>query len=323
LFTAIKNGHNVVVKQIIDEEIKNKELEKSKINVNSRDEDGKTFAHYAAKTGNNNIFFAVIDDLGCPFHIPDNSGNLPINDAWQPHHKSALEDRGKARELQIAYFEKLNQLIKEERTSDGYKRGIVFTHNFSLFYSSKKSSNRVCEVPGFTVNHSNINDWDIQAISEAFLAKKARDLEAFAQHHEALTQSLGYPPHLDTTNYLLVNIDLIVSDRVWIKRGSHRRLFISCPIYSKDNTYFQLKYHQQVHSEPILYTFLSNEANLALVFRDLFTKYNIQNPARYKVYSIILDIHSSQEMCDACEGQAFLLSQIWEKNPALIAHRFN
>jgi hypothetical protein len=132
----------------------------------------------------------------------------------------------------------------------------------------------------------------------------------------------------DKTNYLVADIGFVVSTEKHEQNGNHDRKFISMPInvpsQKEEEEYIETQKEvkdsqRRSHSEQAVIQFLKTDTFFQSLL-DFFNKENVK--PGYKVYAIVLDMHSTHTMCnhsanetyDACEKTVL----IEQKNPQLL-----
>jgi hypothetical protein len=113
-------------------------------------------------------------------------------------------------------------------------------------------------------------------------------------------------------NLVVASIGLVVTDKPhkpYKNGGNHKRRFVTLPIRVTDtngnafttfrgNTTFTTSPVNRTHSENGLFAYLENQDHLNKIVDDFITKYHIA--PGYKIYSVVLDLHSTLDMCTEC-----------------------
>lgn len=303
LFEAITNGDEAEIIKIVREEKENlakglpKTIDPAAVNSNR---DG--FAHLAAKWCSETAIEQLIIQLRTDLTLKDKSGKLPIDCAWHYRFTEAVERRKK-----LELFEnKVAANAAAEAKTQAYTRGLVDTHNFSLFYRAKPNKpHKQCVIPDSN-SETGLSVHDEQAITEAFVTQNTTQFTATTNK-----QLIGFPVALPSTNFLLANIGCVITTIAHQKNGAHERVFITVPIvWNKDlkHLFKQPKPHSEVFFVECI---LENQENFKQVIKELLIKHKVNFDTATKkfegrkIYSLVIDLHSSQDMCDSCANKIF------------------
>jgi len=174
--------------------------------------------------------------------------------------------------------------------------GRKYVGNMNLLWSSK-TPHKQSEIP---------DDWiELRKLDHLKLTLHQR-LYLYENYlsHELIT--------IGASNVVIANIGFLVSSKPWKKNGNHTRRFITLPISDPDYIVFtEETVGCGVHSEYVLCQYLKRIDILKLISSQL--KSLLIEPG-YKIYAIILDIHSTREVCDGCESHIHALQTKYSKN---------
>jgi hypothetical protein len=313
LFNAIKTEDERSVKEIIStEKLSIGEKNAPRIRHNAQDEAGNTFCHHAAKTGMISIIETILyASINFSYDIPNSKGELPEAHCRDNSFTNRLTAR-KKRDAELhrirEHKETVSDIVQQEIRRNGYKKGIIFTSNFLLTCKSKKHSDKDCAIPdlsepnGFSIH-------DRQALDEAI---------AFNQRYlreEDRRNWLKSPGKLDDDNFLLANIGFVIGTEKYQKSSKIKRHFYSVPIYLSETVNKSLPKpicHRQNttgHSEINLYDLLLEPQNLPGILNYFRQLCHIPPNEKRRIYACVIDIHSSQDVCDDCELDTYDFEQ--------------
>lgn len=184
--------------------------------------------------------------------------------------------------------------INTEEKQNRYENNVLFTDNFSLFFSST-NPNKVCDMKvSKSIKEPNIDCHDEQVIAECFLT---HNNDPGVKKPISVCSFLGYPFPNDGANYLFGNFGVVISDKEYKEHGDHKRTFVSAPICCPSAHVYACE--EDVHSEELLLKcFLQKEnnklnlENISLLFK------NIEKGRM--IYSLVFDLHSSRDVCNRC-----------------------
>ncbi len=303
LFEMIESQNTHKVKQLANAEFNRRLLGNGFIRGNVVRADGNTLAHAVAKTGDNYYCHSIIWLLNIDTYHRNAQGNLPEDLAhpWSNLHKN-LKSIREEQEAKNRHREQVDRVAGEELEVGGYKSGIVFTSQLNLFYGSK-NPNKHCEIPGNYGLDGELSVFEKMVISEAFLVNFSQSVDGLEKPRGEVQEHSGLPTALDATNYLLAHVGIVFTDRVRQSGGEHRRIFLRMPVYFQNSPYLQATGERE-HSEAYFYRVLGKEKNLSLLFKELFRQVPDGVQGR-KVYALVWDFHSSQDMCDGCEDLTY------------------
>jgi hypothetical protein len=312
LFEAIKGKDGKLVSAIIQgEELLIQQGHTTNIHFDAKDEAGDTFCHCAAQTGIRFIIDKILlSSINFAHDIPNYKGELPQELSWNGIFKELLPARKKkdeerrlkdeAQQLSDRHKKNVEEIKNKEIQAGGYKKGIIFTSDFTLTYNSKKSAEKNCIIPDKS-GPDGPSIHDRQAIDEAMAFNQLIREGYWAEE----------PTPIDCDNYLLANLGLVIGVEKYQKPSKIKRRFYSFPLYlseglKKDSTYNQ---KENLHSEMNLYHFLLDGKYLQHFLNDFRRRCSIQPQEKRKIYACIIDIHSSQDVCDECELKTYDFEQ--------------
>jgi hypothetical protein len=304
LIAAIREKNITEVKSIF-------KTNKSFLNAIYRDMEGNTLVHiaalfsaYVSGVDFNTILQSLID-IGCPIDAVNNNNIAPVELAGARYLKDQfrLVSRQEAYRNKIAKIEKLyggkNYLYKKDRVGVRIYPGVREISDLHLTRGSK-SPTKTCQIP---------DTWQFLDMQDEQQFSLHDRLAMACYFSSANTSSLsqleaGFDGH-PSNNYVTMNIGFVVSSKVHVKHGDHRRIFVSIPVSSPDYLVFWKRFvgKESVHSEEMLFEFLKDKASCASILSILQHKYHIV--PGFKIYAIILDIHSDYDMCNECTGLVF------------------
>jgi hypothetical protein len=207
-------------------------------------------------------------------------------------------------QIKDSYQQQIQKIIAAEKKEGGYSRGIVFTHNLSLVYGAKSHKpHKRCEIPDAMDECSGLSTHNLQAITETFPVHQWLNQGTAIKTTYDLA---GFPFQPRNTNFLLVNIGCVITDIGHVKNGSHRRIFITTPIRIY---YSPCSPTDSPHSEAFLVEdFLRRKDVVKGIINQLLEDCRIKQDAHLsqrKIYTLVFDLHSTQDICDECEQKIF------------------
>lgn len=323
LFLAIKKSNSFDVGKILDhEESSLLAGNQPNIRANAQDGEGNTFCHYAAKTGKRDIIHNLLfSTIYFAHDIRNHSNQLPVSYAWNPVFQDVLSKRQAndrkreaAKKLLEDYTLSVSQLIKEEEQINGYKPGIIFTDDFRLTYNSRKNNRKNCLI----ADKESLNDYSIhdrQAIDEAVFANQ-NNLKDKNEWQET-------PCELKARNYLLANIGFVMGIERYVKGSIIERKFCSIPLYlskaTETDALLIVGRKTNGHTEDNLYDLLLDSSSLIKILNYFKKELNVPMTEQRKLYACIVDIHSSQDVCDGCELRTYKFEAAFPEIIAKIA----
>jgi hypothetical protein len=231
----------------------------------------------------------------CPLNIATGDGKFPL-DLFSTKKSALMEEKyTKTKETalqKINWFEcfLINKLDNTERLVHGKK----YTTDLTLRLKSK-TPEKECEIPDFW---SRLEQDDV--------------LESRLTLHQRLflcSQYLESKVSPDSKNIVVATVGFVISYLMQqTKNNGHQRMFINFPlndatniILGEDDTEPNL--HRGTHSEDELIRYLN--ANAKKIVKDLIGKINSHFITGFhqnftKIYAVVLDIHSTAEICNLC-----------------------
>lgn len=205
--------------------------------------------------------------LEFPYHTINKRGELPAEILINAELDKIRLKNDIAREY-VKLFESRGQYLYPGRK---------YVINLSLFRSSSKAY-KVCEIPD--LDHK-LNQYD-----EAKLTLHQRQ-SLFERNYKANKSS----------NLVVLNIGFIISDTPR-DDFNHKPIFITFPFKIDDNVIMvsQPK-NGRTHSESVMCDYL--KLKIDLIVDKL--KEKIKNINGHKVYALVLDLHSTNEICEECQ----------------------
>lgn len=308
LFEAISQKKSRLVKNIVfEEEALISQGVSPNIRYNAQDDKGNTFCHVAAVTGVKDIISVVLNsEINFAHDIPNNEGKLPEALSWNGIFTKLLPQRKERDEDEKISFQyqQLTEGIKQQETLiGGYKKGIIFTSDFTLTYNSKKNPEKNCIISDHASELDDFSIHDRQALDEAL------------QVNRKYFKEKGWieTPVSFGSNYLLVNIGFVMSIEKYQKQAQIKRRLYTGPLYLPEEagTNLTIVHREKTsgHSEINLYDLLLYSDNLAPILNYFRKLWGIPFDETRKIYACIIDTHSSQDMCDQCELNTYPFEQ--------------
>lgn len=229
-----------------------------------------------------------------------------VADSKTTTHKTTLDNDSK---------ENNKLTIQEKKSSDNEQSrvpaGTYFVYNLDLVYGSKKTAKQ-CTIPD---KWDELDQQDKQkltlhnrlAISEALISSNTDKL-------------IDINNDDSSNNYVVANLGFIVSTKKHVKDGNHNRRFITVPVV--DPGYLTIRSKpssdsEAPHSEKGLYEYLKNPKVIQDILSYLTKRYGIE--PGFKIYGVVLDIHSSNAMCANCEDLTYKQSMREQKDTLVSA----
>ena len=275
------------------------------INRSYVDKNGNTLMHIAAKscvkpswldTTDSNKLFKSLYLPGMPYNLVNKSGEKPIDylkNNWMIYafNNATLTDIQFDEALERS---RLNFLYNNKRI---YPGRYVVELNLNLIYGSKKP-HKVCQVPDKWEELDKIDNQDLTLHQRLAMA------EAFAFNGAKNPDELSYDSSVN--NYAVINIGFVVSNSLYIKKGEQGRRFITIPIIDALNSVLWQAFEKtRVHSEESLLGYIDNKIIIEHLLEVLSVKFGIKNG--FKIFAIVFDIFSKNDMCDGCEEQILIV----------------
>lgn len=270
---------------------------------------GETACHLAARTGVKLIINAVVhSDINFVYHLPNSKNELPEAYCWSGRFKTELakriqweEEEAEDSKLKRAHDAIVRGMQYKEAESGCYKAGIIFTSNFTLCYSSTKNPiEKNCLIEDKSeYNGQSIHDR--QALDEAVYAN---------QSYVGKNEWLDIPSRITENNYLLVDIGFVIGMQSYEKGSTIKRKFISLPVdlsvegLAREGLY-RTRGGRSKHSEVNAYEIIMNRVVLITLLRTFRQHLSLLEHETRKLYAAVIDIHSSQDVCDGCETESF------------------
>lgn len=299
LFDAISTKKEGDVLRIINQEVIDMILGlPPKIRPDCIDTDGNTYSHLAAKTGVKDIIDCILlSSINFCYTKPNYAQLLPENLDWSGRYKKTLATRVKsdqiaAREktLKEQLLAKTEEIQKDEIATGRYLPGIIFTKDFRLVYKNKSNkAEKLCVIDELSAH-------DRQALDEA----------VYANRYEYKERGWSeYPVNIPSENFLLANIGLVMGDEAYQKPNTIKRSFYSLPIFLDPTVTLPKNRQTNGHTERNLFDILLTPQYLQKVLISFMQRLNLTPNKKPKIYACVLDMHSSQDMCDACEFSGY------------------
>jgi hypothetical protein len=259
-----------------------------------------TLMHLAVKRRVRKVTLQAFCDAGFPLLVPNSKMKLPTDYTmgighgnWQaPLLERAIRDR---RDQKLKDISELSYLFGDRSR---IHPGRYVTPDLSLIFGSKKRR-KICIIPDRWEKLDKEDELDLTlhqrlAIAEAMVSSNAQKVEGVKENNSS-------------NNFVTANIGFVVSTKVHKQGGDHGRRFVTIPIVDAKHLTFRPSSSEttshKIHSERVLYKYLSNTENLAPILNYLRITHGID--ARYKIYAVVLDIHSGLTMCEKCESHAY------------------
>ena len=200
------------------------------------------------------------------------------------------------------FFDLMNDILQQyvplfENQGELYP-GRKYVMHFNFFRNSKKPP-KVCQIP------------------DAFQALDRHDLAKVGLHERlALTEKNIRQGYISSAiNLVIANLGFVVSD-LPKAHPDHKPIFITIPICIDNYQCFaEGDLFSGTHSEAALCYVLKNKSYLQGILRDL----KVLHPyiAGQKIYSTILDIHSTAEVCKDCQRRLHGLQSDYDETSFL------
>ncbi len=228
---------------------------------------------------------------------------------------SPQPEKGKEKEVveseKKKYLEKVEKIKQQEIENNGYEPGIIYTSSFSLFYKSSKHKLKDCFV-GEQTDMESLPIHTRQAIDEVvyyngeqrcnWTGGKKSPKKYYEWECKPISQRKRNPIQY---NYLLVNIGFVITAEAYPGKGHLiPRKFLSVPLYISPESEIVHK-TTDLHSEKNLYEFLLIKENMQYVLSYFRSKLDIPNSQKRKIYTCILDLHSTRDMCAPCQSGTY------------------
>lgn len=308
LFSAIKSKNEYLVEKIIETEENSVDSgNKPRIRNTAQDSQGNTFCHYASKADVSKIIELVLSSkLNFVYHVENKKGELPEDLSRNGKFKAELEDQ----KLLKQHLKRVESIKNQEIQKGGYQKGIIFTLNFALICKSKKNPEKDCLIKDFS-EPENFSIHNRQALDEAVAANRWHFNRDIKKREEWLESP---PSEFTGENYLLANIGFVMGIQRYNKSSTIiKRQFYSIPIYFSPEAQALLTYYHRPdtngHSEINLYDLLLQTNNLTYVLNYFRQTFKLEPQEIRKLYACIVDLHSSQDVCDSCELATYEFEQ--------------
>ncbi|MBY0545201.1 MAG: hypothetical protein K2Q14_06620 [Gammaproteobacteria bacterium] len=270
-----------------------------------QDDDGDTVCHVTSKCGVRAIIDCVLwSSINFAYNIPNSSKQLPADISWNDIFKNSLPYRidqdkkaQRTHDLLQSYSITRDAIIQQEQEIHGYKKGIIFTSDFTLHRKSTKNSDKDCIIFDKVEENDEFSIHDRQALDEAVITnqKILNQIDCWQE----------LPRSLSAQNYLLANIGFVIGNDPYVKPSLIKRVFYSIPIYFPKKMADTLKFSHRDktsgHSEINLYDLLLTPGYFQYILARFRKALDVPEGERRKIYNCIIDTHSSQDMCDGCE----------------------
>ena len=174
---------------------------------------------------------------------------------------------------------RLQQLVSIEGERE------FLSSNFTLFLGAKKPNKR-CEI---TVDmDSNRSLHERQSLAERLIYSETMNLHKIQR---------GWPK----TTYIIANVGIVITNKVHIKEGDHKRIFITVPIHLNELSITgRSVYRGDGHAEEALYAFLLTPSHFNVILDKMRVKLMVDSLAGHKVYAFVMDLHGTYDMCQSC-----------------------
>ena len=295
------------------------------IDKNYFDEEGNTLVHLMLtlrpKWGE-----TALEDvlkLGCPLTWSNVHNQKPLdcclsgkNGIWQRNlvRKYAYQQERQYKESQKEILRQFYWEYDKKGKGVRVAPGIYFSFDLSLEYGSKKLSKR-CDIPDawdeLDTDHQDLTLHQRLAMAEPFAVSETKDV---SELKEDMAPNVKH-----SRNYAAANIGFVVSTRK--HKHDHRRTFITLPI--DDPNHHIIRAHDEKlrqHSEVTLYDYLKDILVIRRIVGALCERLRGQwgGYEGYKVYAVVIDIHTSRDMCEPCEKQTYQLQMSRAQNSFLL-----
>lgn len=262
------------------------------LNIHYRNSRGNTLMHLAAIYAEFNyiskarfkLIVGQLNRLGLHFGALNNDNKRADEVITKEYLKMAIYEGANAglaervSKIEMAYGSGANFYSDQSRIYPGVR----LTTDLSLFYGSKQPL-KICEIPD--------RDPILDKIDGGALSLHQR-LSCFIWYQKQLQQDTSI------NNYVTLNIGFVVSQKphASTSRIERRRQFVSIPIRDPR---FAVVWSQgnrdAVHSELLLYQYLSNPSHIDFIITNLQRIYKIY--PGFKIYAMVIDLHTLNNMC--------------------------
>jgi len=227
--------------------------------------------------------------------------------------------------------EKFKQAIEKGKLA---KHGLSFTNSFSMFIGAK-NPNKQCLI---SHDRHRLTLHQRQALAErmidtAFIGGTGQGTQQsikfrYEKNHQ-LGEACNIQSHsLKRYNLAVANIGFVITD-IPHNKPEHLRLFKTLPLQvpspgssstSTTTDICTIYRHPHVnpqliesntkgktngsHSEPSLFSYLLDEQNIKSIIIKFKELYKIAESKNYKIYAVVIDIHSSYDICEECYKSA-------------------
>jgi hypothetical protein len=260
-----------------------------------RMENKDTLMHLALKKMVRTSILENFCKAGFPLFVPNAAGERPdaCSNDWQTRViEQAIKDK---RQQKLEEISKLKYLCGD---NSKIHPGRYTVSDLRLAFGSKNPS-KTCEIPDRWEKLDKEDGLDLTlhqrlAIAEAMASSNTQKVEEVKGDATA-------------NNFVTANVGFVVSTKAHKQGGDHGRRFVTVPIADAKYLTFRplssTKEDVAPHSERVLYKYLSNADNLAAILNYLKVEYGVDGG--YKIYAVVLDIHSSRIMCEECESVTY------------------
>jgi hypothetical protein len=222
-------------------------------------------------------------------------GNVTTENQIISHVKDVVY-RSRLDMLNTAQAEIVKILDNANILTDGKK----YVCDFTLRIESKKSKEKDCNIPDSWIE----------------ISKKEKDFDdnlSLTLHQRLSLAREYFEGKKSVDNMVVANIGFVVSQADWSK-GMHSRKFATFPL--EDKKYIILgksaEGSAETHSEDEVIRFLND--NVAAIVEQLASVYLPNSKYKRKVYAVVLDLNSTNEVCSGCTIKLRNLQKNYEKD---------
>lgn len=181
------------------------------------------------------------------------------------------------------------ELRFEQLISLGAEREFI-AEDFILYLGAKKSE-KICEIGLDKDEQSSLELHERQSLAERLVFSGTTSLHDIQR---------GMPK----TTYLIVNFGMIISEQPYNKGDDIKRIFKTVPVEVPETVISGREYGYGGHAEEALYEYLLKEKNISFLLSKFKVKTGIK-ASNHKIYTIVLDLHGTYDMCLSCSNKGF------------------
>ena len=241
---------------------------------------------------------ADIPLLICKLYSKNVSGNLAWATSPYQYCESFYEKHYRRNDLDVNLLSsKKNQIFRFGKNIREFSAS-----DFTLVWGAKDPNKR-CIVDDSIATASGLPLHEQQALATDLFPTKQSNIYQLCDFFNN-ESAIDFKAQRCTDNYtyLVVNFGMIISDRPHERSGSHRRLYKTMPLTLPEHIIYGIK-ERKAHAEEAFYKYImDNFENIFLQFKAKF-----QLNQSHKIYSVILDLHGTYDMCKRCSknGEIF------------------